>query len=83
LPQVGGLYLQAESEVSAINMLYGAGGSGVRVMTSSSSPGVALMSEGFSYLIGSEAAVWWWVNIMRRRPRAWATSLRRRVTTRT
>src|SRR5512135_3046802 len=67
LPQVGGTYLQAESEVAAINMLYGAGGSGVRVMTSSSSPGVALMSEGFSYMIGSElpAVI---VNIMRGGP---------------
>ncbi|MBI5535432.1 MAG: 3-methyl-2-oxobutanoate dehydrogenase subunit VorB [Deltaproteobacteria bacterium] len=67
MPQVGGLYLQAESEVSAINMLYGAGGSGVRVMTSSSSPGVALMSEGFSYIIGSELPVVV-VNIMRGGP---------------
>ncbi|MBI5507299.1 MAG: 3-methyl-2-oxobutanoate dehydrogenase subunit VorB [Deltaproteobacteria bacterium] len=67
LPQVGGVYLQAESEVSASNMLYGAGGSGVRVMTSSSSPGIALMAEGFSYLCGSEipAVV---VNIMRGGP---------------
>lgn len=67
LPQVGGTYLQAESEVSAANMLYGAGGSGVRVMTSSSSPGVALMSEGFSYMIGAEvpAVI---VNIMRGGP---------------
>lgn len=67
LPQVGGVYLQAESEVSAANMLYGAGGSGVRVMTSSSSPGVALMAEGFSYMVGAEvpAVV---VNIMRGGP---------------
>ena len=42
LPKVGGAFVQAESEVAAINMVYGAGGSGVRVMTSSSSPGVAL-----------------------------------------
>lgn len=67
MPQVGGLYLQAESEVAAINMLYGAGGAGVRVMTSSSSPGVALMSEGFSYLIGSEIPCVV-VNIMRGGP---------------
>lgn len=67
LPQVGGLYLQAESEVAAINMLYGAGGVGVRVMTSSSSPGVALMSEGFSYCIGSELPIVV-VNIMRGGP---------------
>src|SRR5512146_639695 len=67
LPKVGGCYLQAESEVSASNMLYGAGGSGVRVMTSSSSPGVALMSEGFSYMVSSEipAVI---VNIMRGGP---------------
>ena len=67
MPQVGGLYLQAESEVAAINMLYGAGGSGVRVMTSSSSPGIALMSEGASYMVGAElpAVI---VNIMRGGP---------------
>ncbi len=67
LPPLGGTYLQAESEVAAINMLYGAGGAGVRVMTSSSSPGVALMSEGFSYLVGAEvpAVI---VNIMRGGP---------------
>jgi 2-oxoglutarate/2-oxoacid ferredoxin oxidoreductase subunit alpha len=57
LPQVGGTYLQAESEVAAANMLYGAGGAGVRVMTSSSSPGVALMAEGFSYMCGAEIPV--------------------------
>lgn len=67
LPQVGGTFLQAESEVAAANMIYGAGGAGVRVMTSSSSPGVALMSEGFSYMVGAEvpAVV---VNIMRGGP---------------
>jgi len=67
LPQVGGVFVQAESEVAAANMLYGAGGSGVRVMTSSSSPGVALMAEGFSYMVGAEvpAVV---VNIMRGGP---------------
>lgn len=67
LPQVGGTFLQAESEVAAINMLYGAGGTGVRVMTSSSSPGVALMAEGFSYMVGAEvpAVV---VNIVRAGP---------------
>ena len=67
LPQIGGVYLQAESEVAAASMLYGAGGSGVRVMTSSSSPGVALMSEGYSYMVGAEipAVI---VNIMRGGP---------------
>ena len=54
LPQVGGVYLQAESEVAAINMVYGAAAAGARVMTTSSSPGIALMSEGLSYLIAAE-----------------------------
>ena len=50
----GMVVLQAESEVASINMLYGGGGTGKRVMTSSSSPGVALMQEGISYLAGAE-----------------------------
>jgi 2-oxoglutarate ferredoxin oxidoreductase subunit alpha len=54
LPEVGGVYLQAESEVSAINMVYGAAAAGARVMTTSSSPGISLMQEGLSYMIGSE-----------------------------
>lgn len=54
LPQVNGVFLQAESEVSAINMVYGAGGTGARVMTSSSSPGMSLKQEGISYLSGAE-----------------------------
>lgn len=54
LPQVGGVFLQAESEVSAINMVYGAASAGVRVMTASSGPGLSLMQEGISYLAGSE-----------------------------
>jgi 2-oxoglutarate ferredoxin oxidoreductase subunit alpha len=54
LPQVGGVFLQAESEVSAINMVYGAAGSGARVMTSSSSPGISLKQEGISYMAGAE-----------------------------
>ncbi|MFC1746318.1 3-methyl-2-oxobutanoate dehydrogenase subunit VorB [Candidatus Riflebacteria bacterium] len=54
LPQVNGVFLQAESEVAAINMVYGCGGCGKRVMTSSSSPGVSLKQEGISYLAGSE-----------------------------
>ncbi|MEG1963980.1 MAG: 3-methyl-2-oxobutanoate dehydrogenase subunit VorB [Clostridia bacterium] len=54
LPQVGGVYLQAESEVSAINMVYGAGGAGARVMSSSSSPGISLMQEGISYIACAE-----------------------------
>jgi pyruvate/2-oxoacid:ferredoxin oxidoreductase alpha subunit len=54
LPQVGGVFLQAESEVAAINMVYGAASAGVRVMTASSGPGLSLMQEGISYLAGAE-----------------------------
>jgi 2-oxoglutarate ferredoxin oxidoreductase subunit alpha len=54
LPKVGGTYVQAESEVSAINMIYGASGAGARVMTSSSSPGISLKQEGISYIAGAE-----------------------------
>ncbi|MFP4249039.1 MAG: 3-methyl-2-oxobutanoate dehydrogenase subunit VorB [Armatimonadota bacterium] len=54
LPPIGGVYLQAESEVAAINMVYGASAAGARVMTTSSSPGIALMQEGLSYMLGSE-----------------------------
>ena len=54
MPQVEGCFLQAESEVAAINMVYGAGGAGARVMTSSSSPGISLKQEGISYLVGAE-----------------------------
>ncbi|HBH12883.1 MAG TPA: 3-methyl-2-oxobutanoate dehydrogenase subunit beta, partial [Clostridiales bacterium] len=53
LPKVGGVFLQAESEVAAINMVYGASGTGGRVMTSSSSPGMALKQEGISYIAGA------------------------------
>lgn len=54
MPKVGGIYLQAESEVSAINMVLGAASAGVRAMTSSSSPGISLKSEGVSYIAGSD-----------------------------
>ena len=54
LPQVDGVFLQAESEVAAINMVYGAGSAGARVMTSSSSPGISLKQEGISYIAGAE-----------------------------
>lgn len=54
MPKIGGTFLQAESEVSAINMAYGAGGAGVRVMTSSSSPGISLKQEGISYIAGAD-----------------------------
>ncbi len=54
LPEVGGVFLQAESEVAASNMVYGAAGAGARVLTSSSSPGISLKSEGISYIAGAE-----------------------------
>lgn len=54
MPKRGGLSLQAESEVAAINMVLGAAASGARVITSSSSPGVSLKSEGVSYIVGSD-----------------------------
>lgn len=54
MPKVGGTYLQAESEVAAINMVLGASAAGVRAMTSSSSPGISLKSEGISYMAGSD-----------------------------
>jgi 2-oxoglutarate ferredoxin oxidoreductase subunit alpha len=67
LPEVGGTFLQAESEVSAINMVYGAAGTGARVMTSSSGPGISLKQEGISYLIGAQIPCVI-VNIMRGGP---------------
>jgi 2-oxoglutarate ferredoxin oxidoreductase subunit alpha len=67
LPQVGGTYLQAESEVAASHMLYGAAGAGCRCFTSSSGPGISLMTEGISYLAGAELPVVI-VNIMRGGP---------------
>lgn len=54
LPEVGGRFIQAESEISAINMVYGAAGAGARAMTSSSSPGISLKQEGISYICGAE-----------------------------
>ena len=54
MPKIGGCFLQAESEIAAINMVYGVAGAGKRVMTSSSSPGISLKSEGLSYLAGSD-----------------------------
>lgn len=67
LPKAGRVFLQAESEVAAINMVYGAAATGVRVMTSSSSPGVSLKQEGISYMAGAElpAVI---VNVMRGGP---------------
>lgn len=54
LPKIGGVFLQAESEVAAINMVYGAAGAGARTMTSSSSPGISLKQEGISYIAGAQ-----------------------------
>src|SRR5512140_2513101 len=54
IPRVGGTFVQAESEVASINMVYGAASCGQRVMTASSGPGVSLMQEGISYLAGAE-----------------------------
>ncbi len=54
MPKRGGTFLQAESEVAAINMVYGAAGAGARVMTSSSSPGISLKQEGISYIAGAD-----------------------------
>lgn len=67
MPQEGRVFLQAESEVASINMVYGAACAGARVMTSSSSPGISLMQEGFSYIACSEvpAVV---INVMRGGP---------------
>lgn len=67
LPEVGGCFLQSESELAAINMVYGAAGAGARVMTSSSSPGISLKQEGITYMAGAElpAVI---VNVMRGGP---------------
>ena len=67
MPIAGGTFVQAESEISAINMIYGASGAGARAMTSSSSPGIALKQEGITYMAGAElpAVI---VNMMRGGP---------------
>lgn len=67
MPEVGGTMVQAESEIAAINMVYGAAAAGARVLTTSSSPGISLKQEGFSYIAGAElpAVV---VNIVRAGP---------------
>ena len=54
MPKIGGCFLQAESEIAAINMVYGVSSTGHRVMTSSSSPGISLKGEGLSYLAGAD-----------------------------
>ena len=67
LPEEGGTFMQAESEVSAINMLYGAAAVGARVMTSSSSPGISLKQEGISYCASAELPIFY-ANIVRGGP---------------
>lgn len=67
MPKIGGTFIQAESEIAAINMVYGAAAAGVRAMTSSSSPGISLKAEGISYIAAADlpAVI---VNIMRGGP---------------
>lgn len=67
LPKIGGTFLQAESEIAAINMVLGAASTGIRTMTSSSSPGISLKTEGISYIAGSDlpAVI---INVMRGGP---------------
>lgn len=67
MPKIGGVFLQAESEVASINMVYGAAAAGMRVMTSSSSPGISLMGEGLSYIAGSDVPAFV-VNVQRGGP---------------
>jgi len=67
MPELGRVFVQAESEVAAINMALGAAATGARVMVSSSSPGISLMAEGMSYMAGSEVPVVL-VNVMRGGP---------------
>jgi 2-oxoglutarate ferredoxin oxidoreductase subunit alpha len=67
MPELGRVFLQAESEIAAINMVYGAACTGARVLTSSSSPGISLMQEGLSYIACSEVPVVV-VNVMRGGP---------------
>ena len=67
LPEVGGTFIQAESEVAAINMLYGASACGARVMTSSSGPGISLKQEGISYISGANLPIFY-SNVMRGGP---------------
>ena len=70
MPDVGGVFIQAESELAAINMVYGASAAGARAMTSSSSPGISLKQETISYLAGAElpAVI---VNMQRGGPGTW------------
>lgn len=67
LPQRGGIFIQSESELAAVNMIFGASAAGARVMTSSSSPGISLKQEGISYIAGAQlpAVI---INVMRAGP---------------
>ena len=67
LPEAGGTFIQAESEVAAINMLYGAAATGIRTMTSSSSPGISLKQEGISYCAGADLPIFF-ANVVRGGP---------------
>ena len=67
LPKRGGIFIQSESELAAINMVYGASASGVRAMTSSSSPGISLKQEGISYISGAQLPAVA-INVMRAGP---------------
>ena len=67
MPEVGGAFIQAESEVAAINMVYGAAATGARAMTSSSSPGISLKQEGISYCAGADLPIFF-ANVMRGGP---------------
>jgi 2-oxoglutarate ferredoxin oxidoreductase subunit alpha len=67
LPEVGGTFIQAESEVAAINMIYGAASVGTRAMTSSSSPGITLKQEGISYCAGADLP-FFYANVVRGGP---------------
>ena len=67
MPKIGGVFLQAESEIASINIVYGAAAAGMRVMTSSSSPGISLKEEGLSYIAGSDVPAFV-VNVQRGGP---------------
>ena len=67
MPKIGGVFLQAESEIASINMVYGAAAAGMRVMTSSSSPGISLKTEGLGYIAGSDVPAFV-VNVQRGGP---------------
>ena len=74
MPEVGGVFVQGESEVASVNMVYGAASAGVRAMTSSSSPGIALKSEGISYCAAARIPMVY-ANISQEAYRAAASSL--------